>query len=156
MQRDIVAFIPNHERIDETKKYIAQLAIHEIVTEVFIGEVIILESAFNGKYLYFDKAAPLELLLGLRSVLRDMIKQRSTQAQLCDIYQTYELLVAWDEPHLYMTDLMRDSSYRLRLDRQRFQRHLDRCCRNLRRHLMTVFPELVSRPEGQELDRLFA
>jgi hypothetical protein len=159
MKSDIILFMTDLQKIREMKKHVdlVSLSVGEILSEVFIGEIVILEHAIRGKYLFIERVDLPGFVLNLRLRLSQMKTHGKRSERLTSQDQYYDLTITADKDRLCLCNQThaQDESDTLTLNAVRFMKHLDRCASELYQHLLSFCPELSARKDSGTLESAF-
>ncbi len=155
MKSDLILFTPNLRKIEQARHYIHSLSYDEMLSEVFIGEIIILERLTGGRYLFLENVDAAGFVLNLRLRISQIRRGKRTSERLTSQHQFYDIEIRAEEDVLYLRDHSQSEGNEVRLDLVAFQRNLAQCSSDLYQYLLMFFPPLSARSDSDVLRRWF-
>jgi hypothetical protein len=155
MGSSLILFSPNFRKIDEASSYIDSLSCDEILTELFIGEIMIVESSSSGTCLFLEKVDPIGFVLNLRLRLDFMKDNGVATERLVSLHQHYDIEINTEIFELTMHDRCQSKSCQVRLDAVGFYRNVVQCSKDMYRYLRLFFPTLSERQDFDAIENWF-
>lgn len=155
MKSDFILFAPNLRKIEDSRQYVDCLNCEELVSELFIGEIIILENSADGRYLFLENVDALGFVLNLRLRISQMKGENRKSERLTSQHQFYDIEIRTEKDSLFLRDHTQSNDIEVRLNTVAFQKNLTQCSSELYQYLLTFFPSLSSRADSDVLRRWF-
>lgn len=155
MKSDLILFIPNLQKVQEATRsgWIESLTTDELLSEVYLGEIVILEQASGGNYLFLPNV-DLGFIFNLKQSLSDAAKSGSP-CFVSNSNQDYDLEVSASKDRFQLRDRTRAGTMALSLDAKAFKKSVHQCAANQYELLRRLLPEIALRPDASMLARLF-
>ena len=156
MSRSLVLFVPNLGKIQVAKSKVDLLSLsaEEVLTELFIGELLIAENSRRGNILFLENVDVLGFVLNLRLRVSEMKRVNERSNRITSAYQFYDIDIEIDGEHITLRDRIQES-HEVRLNASAFVKQLNGCVSDIYGLLQFFFPEISSRKDSDSFRQWF-